>query len=72
MFRSATDHHQRVHVFLVKITELKCEYSYVVMRQHSVFCLYVVSGVVSLHASPHQTPVAPVCNGTARDRIFSV
>jgi hypothetical protein len=31
MFRSATDHHQGVYVFLVKITELKCEYSYVVM-----------------------------------------
>jgi hypothetical protein len=31
MFRSATDHHQGVNVFLVKITELKCEYSYVVM-----------------------------------------
>jgi hypothetical protein len=31
MFRSATDHHQGVHVFLVKITELKCEYSYAVM-----------------------------------------
>jgi hypothetical protein len=46
MFRSATDHHQEVHVFLVKITELKCEYSDVVMRQHNIFCLYVVSGVV--------------------------
>jgi hypothetical protein len=46
MFRSATDHHQRVHVFLIEITELKCEYSYVVMRQHNIFCLYVVSGVV--------------------------
>jgi hypothetical protein len=34
MFRSATDHHQEVHVFLVKITELKCEYSYVVMLPH--------------------------------------
>jgi hypothetical protein len=33
-------------VFLVKITELKCENSYVVMRQHNIFCLYVVSGVV--------------------------
>jgi hypothetical protein len=31
MFRLATDHHQGIHVFLVKITELKCEYSYVVM-----------------------------------------
>jgi hypothetical protein len=25
MFQSATDHHQGVPVFLVKITELKCE-----------------------------------------------
>jgi hypothetical protein len=25
MFRSATDHHQGVHMFLVKITELKRE-----------------------------------------------
>jgi hypothetical protein len=31
MFRSATDRHQGVHVFLVKITELKCEYSYVML-----------------------------------------
>jgi hypothetical protein len=31
MFRSATDDHQGVYVFLVKITELKCEHSYVVM-----------------------------------------
>jgi hypothetical protein len=46
MFRSATDHHQGVHVFLVKITELKYEYSYVVMRQHNIFCLDVVSGVM--------------------------
>jgi hypothetical protein len=46
MFRSATDHHQGVHVFLVKIAELKCEYSYVVIRQHNIFCLYVVPGVV--------------------------
>jgi hypothetical protein len=29
MFRSAADHHQGVQVFLVKISELKCEYSYV-------------------------------------------
>jgi hypothetical protein len=28
MFRSANDHHQGVYVFLVKITELKYEYSY--------------------------------------------
>jgi hypothetical protein len=55
MFRSATDHHQGVYVFLVKITELKCEYSYVVMRQHNMFCFYVVSGVV-LQGSPHQPP----------------
>jgi hypothetical protein len=46
MFRSATAHHQDVHVFLVKLTELKCEYSYVVMRQHNIQCIYVVSGVV--------------------------
>jgi hypothetical protein len=32
MFRSATDHHQGVHVFLVKIIELKREYSDVAMR----------------------------------------
>jgi hypothetical protein len=31
MFRSATDHHRGIHVFLVKITELKCEYSYMTM-----------------------------------------
>jgi hypothetical protein len=31
MFRSATEYHQGVHVFLDKITELKYEYSYVVM-----------------------------------------
>jgi hypothetical protein len=31
MFRSANDHHQGVHVFLVKMTELKCEYLYMVM-----------------------------------------
>jgi hypothetical protein len=67
MFLSAIDHHQGVHVFLVKITELKCEYSYVAMWQHNIFCLYVVSGVVrhadcSRHASPHQTPrINTVC-----------
>jgi hypothetical protein len=26
MFRSLPDHHQEVHVFLVKVTELKSEY----------------------------------------------
>jgi hypothetical protein len=31
MFRPATGHHQGVRVFLVRITELKCEYSYVAM-----------------------------------------
>jgi hypothetical protein len=46
MFRSATDYHQGVHLFLVKITELKCESSYVLMRQHNIQCIYVVSGVV--------------------------
>jgi hypothetical protein len=46
MFRSATDYHQGVHVFLGKITDLKCEYLNVVMRQRNIFCLYVVSGVV--------------------------
>jgi hypothetical protein len=46
MFRSATDHHQGVHLFLVKITELKCDSSYVVMWQHNIFFLYVVSSVV--------------------------
>jgi hypothetical protein len=29
MFRSATDYHQGVNVFLVKITELKHEYSFI-------------------------------------------
>jgi hypothetical protein len=33
MFRSLPDHHQGVHAFLVEVTELKCEYSCVVMRQ---------------------------------------
>jgi hypothetical protein len=48
MFRSATDNHQGVHVFLVKITELKCDVicGETVMRQHNIFCLNVVSGVV--------------------------
>jgi hypothetical protein len=46
MFRSIPDHHQGVHAFLVKVTELKCEYSRVVMRQHNVQCIYVVFGVV--------------------------
>jgi hypothetical protein len=56
MFRSATDHHQGVHVFPFKITELKFEYSYVVMWQHNVFCLYVMSGVVrSEDCTPHHT-----------------
>jgi hypothetical protein len=44
MFRSATDHHQRTYLFLVKVTELKMWIfirGNVVMRQH---------------ASPHQTP----------------
>jgi hypothetical protein len=36
MFRLSPDHHQGVHAFIVKITELKCEYSYVVMRQHNI------------------------------------
>jgi hypothetical protein len=31
MFRSLPDHHQGVHDFLVKVTELNCEYSCVVM-----------------------------------------
>jgi hypothetical protein len=30
------DHHQGVHVFLVKVTDLKCELSRVVMRQHNI------------------------------------
>jgi hypothetical protein len=46
MFRSATDHHQGVHVFLVKVIELKCEYSWVVMRQHNIQCINVMFGVV--------------------------
>jgi hypothetical protein len=46
MFRSATDHHQGVHAFLVKVTELKSEYSCVVMRQHNIQCIYVMFGVV--------------------------
>jgi hypothetical protein len=57
MFRSETDHHRGVHVFLVKITELKCEDSCgdVVMRQHNIFCLYVVSGVVRRLTTPDTT-----------------
>jgi hypothetical protein len=49
MFGSATDHRQGAHLFLVKITELKMWISvrgYGVMRQHNVFCFYVVFGVV--------------------------
>jgi hypothetical protein len=49
MFRSATDHHQGAHLFLVKITELKMWVFIrddVVMRQHNIQCIYVVSGVV--------------------------
>jgi hypothetical protein len=48
MFRLATDHHQGAHLFLVKITELKVSIHSgdVVMRQHNMFCFYVVSGVV--------------------------
>jgi hypothetical protein len=63
MFRSTNDHHQGVYVFLVKITELKCEYSDVVMRQHNIFCLYVVSGVVwpaeCRVCTPHHTHKLP-------------
>jgi phenylacetate-coenzyme A ligase PaaK-like adenylate-forming protein len=47
MFRSATDHHQEVYVFLVKITELKCEYSYVAMwcwGRHKNFCFKLGGG----------------------------
>jgi hypothetical protein len=40
MFRSATDHHQEFHVFLVKITELKCEYSKS-SGSSSPLCLYI-------------------------------
>jgi hypothetical protein len=36
MFRSLPYHHQGAHTFLVKVTELKCELSRVVMRQHNV------------------------------------
>jgi hypothetical protein len=42
MFRSLPDHHQEVYVFLVKVTELKCEYSCVVMLQHNIQCIYVM------------------------------
>jgi hypothetical protein len=48
MFRSATDHHQGAHLFLVKITELKmCVFirGDVVMWQHDMLCFNVVSGV---------------------------
>jgi hypothetical protein len=31
---------------LLKTTELKCEYSCVVMRQHNIQCIYVMFGVV--------------------------
>jgi hypothetical protein len=56
MFRSATDHHQGDDVFLVKITELKCEYSYVVMWQHNIQCIYMVSGMVRRAVwTPHHT-----------------
>jgi hypothetical protein len=49
MFRSATDHYQGAHLFLIKITELKIRVFLrgdVVMRQHNMFCFYVVFGVV--------------------------
>jgi hypothetical protein len=39
MFRSATDHHQGAHLFLVKIAELKMRVFIrgdVVMRQHNI------------------------------------
>jgi hypothetical protein len=62
MFRSATDHHQGVQVFLVKITELKMWVFIcgdVVMRQHNIQCIYMVYGVVRradcchITTSPH-------------------
>jgi hypothetical protein len=46
MFRSLPDHHQGVYAFLLKVTELKYEYSCVVMRQHKIQCIYVMFGVV--------------------------
>jgi hypothetical protein len=55
MFRSLPDHHQRVHAFLVKVTELKCEYSCVVMWQNNVQCIYVMFGVVRCAESAHLT-----------------
>jgi hypothetical protein len=46
MFRSLPNHHQRVRAFLVKVTELNCEHSCVVMRQHNIQVIYVMFGVV--------------------------
>jgi hypothetical protein len=46
MFRSLPDNHQGVNAFLVKVTELKYEYSCVVMWQHNIQCIYVMFGVV--------------------------
>jgi hypothetical protein len=36
MFRSATDHHQGAYLFLVKISYLKYEYSYVMLPHHHI------------------------------------
>jgi hypothetical protein len=61
MFRSATDHHQGAHLFLVKITELKMRVFIrgdVVMRQHNMhlFLRGVWCGeACSLHLLDHYT-----------------
>jgi hypothetical protein len=53
MFRSLLDHHQEVHAFFAKVTELKCEYSCVVMRQHNMQCINVMFGMVRCAESAH-------------------
>jgi hypothetical protein len=46
MFRSLPDHHQGIHAFLVKVTEIESEYSCMAMRQHNKQCINVMFGVV--------------------------
>jgi hypothetical protein len=46
MFQSLPHHHQGVHAFLVKVTELKFEYSCVAMLQHTIQCIYMIFGVM--------------------------
>jgi hypothetical protein len=72
MFRSATDHHQGAHLFLIKITALKMWIfilGYVVMRQHNMFCFYVVCGVVR-NAASHILINADNINYWAKESII--